>query len=555
MADPALAAVGLAPVRAVRVGSVARSDAVEIGLALLLPVEIVALTVAFDTWRLDAVPSFWAQLMATAPAALRLAGAIAVALAVIDGRRLLAGVRDAARPDGRARAIALGVHVAAMAVFARATSILVDGDVAALAHRPEWTVAWGFFGATTTAAWALALFTPRAWASVLRPRVGHAAMASLAGGIAWGSGFITQEFWKPMASVTFRVVAWLVRGVYGQAIVDPSRLEVGTPAFRAIISPACSGYEGIGLLVGFLSIYLWLFRKELRFPAALFLLPIGAVTIWIVNAFRIVALIAIGSAGWPAVAAGGFHSQAGWIAFNAIAIGFVALAGRVAGVSRPRPRDAGRVGRPDSTIALLAPFVTVGAAGMITGALSAGFDWLYPLRVVAVACVFWRFRRQYASLRWSWSWWPIAAGAAVCAIWILFVPSSAPNTSLWTAARHALSWRTAMLWMTFRVAGYVLMTPVVEELAFRAYLMRRLQGASVDDAPLGQFSWVAVLGSSLVFGALHGSMWMAGTIAGLVFALAIARRRVFSDAVVAHAVANGLLAGYACVSGHWSVWS
>jgi CAAX prenyl protease-like protein len=172
-----------------------------------------------------------------------------------------------------------------------------------------------------------------------------------------------------------------------------------------------------------------------------------------------------------------------------------------------------------------------------------------------VALVFWRFRRQYASLGWSWSWWPVGVGAAVCAIWLLFVPATLPGKSLWMGALQTMPWRWAVVWMAFRVVGYVAVTPVVEELAFRAYLMRRLQGAHLDDVPLGQFSWIAVLGSSVVFGVLHGSMWMAGTIAGVAFALALCRRRAFGDAVIAHAVANGLLAVYACVSGHWSVWS
>jgi exosortase E/protease (VPEID-CTERM system) len=558
MSDPALAAVRLVPQRASRVRSVESSGAADVGVALLLPLEILALTVAFDTWRLDAIPTFWAQLLATAPQILRLASAIAVALVVVDGRRLLGVVRGATRPDVRARVIALGVHLLTIAAFARATSILVDGNVAALAHRPAWTIAWGTLGATSTTAWALALFPARVWTSVW-PGLGPAVIAALAGTVAWGFGFVTQEFWKPMADVTFRVVSWTVHVFYGQVIVNPSLLEVGTPTFQVIISPACSGYEGIGLLVGFLSIYLWLFRKELRFPLALLLLPVGALTIWLVNALRIVAMIAIGTSGWPKVAAGGFHSQAGWIAFNAIAIGFVAISSRFVSVEPASRRVpvVGRAGDGDLTVALLAPFFTAGIVGMVTGALSAGFDWLYPLRIVAVAVVCWRFRRQYASLlsSWSFSWWPIGVGGAVCAVWLLLAPASASDKSLWASAVQALPLGWAALWMSFRVIGYVVMAPFVEELAFRGYLMRRLQSGRFDGLPVWRFTWVSAIGSSLLFGALHGSMWIAGTIAGLAFVLALWRRRALGDAVVAHAVANGLLAGYACISGHWSVWS
>ena len=80
----------------------------------------------------------------------------------------------------------------------------------------------------------------------------------------------------------------------------------------------------MGLILTFLGIYLYLFRKELRFPGALVLLPLGAVVIWMLNAVRIVALIAIGTSGWREIALGGFHSQAGWLLFNAVGLTFVA---------------------------------------------------------------------------------------------------------------------------------------------------------------------------------------------------------------------------------------
>jgi len=68
-----------------------------------------------------------------------------------------------------------------------------------------------------------------------------------------------------------------------------------------------------------------LFRKDRRFPKALLLLPVGAIAIWILNVFRIAALVMIGASGWLEVAKGGFHSQAGWLSFNAVSLGLVAI--------------------------------------------------------------------------------------------------------------------------------------------------------------------------------------------------------------------------------------
>ena len=47
--------------------------------------------------------------------------------------------------------------------------------------------------------------------------------------------------------------------------------------------------------------------------------------IWAANILRIAALIMLGSSGAADLAVGGFHSQAGWIAFNAVGLGLIAL--------------------------------------------------------------------------------------------------------------------------------------------------------------------------------------------------------------------------------------
>jgi len=68
------------------------------------------------------------------------------------------------------------------------------------------------------------------------------------------------------------------------------------------------------------------------------------------------------------------------------------------------------------------------------------------------------------------------------------------------------------------------------------------------------FSCWSFVVSSLLFGALHGGLWRAGTIAGMTFALALYQRRAIGDAVVAHAPTNGLIAMYVLATGRWSMW-
>jgi len=74
----------------------------------------------------------------------------------------------------------------------------------------------------------------------------------------------------------------------GQAAVDrPDELVIGTSRFAVRITEHCSGLEGIGLMCAFTGVYLWSCRRELRFPQALLLLPVGAIAIWMLNSVRI----------------------------------------------------------------------------------------------------------------------------------------------------------------------------------------------------------------------------------------------------------------------------
>jgi exosortase/archaeosortase family protein len=142
---------------------------------------------------------------------------------------------------------------------------------------------------------------------------------------------------------------------------------------------------------------LWLFRREFRFPHALLLIPASMVVIFLMNALRLTALILIGAAGAPGVAMGGFHSQAGWIAFNAVAAGFALTAQRLPWVTVPGPAVPAR-STENPTVPYLAPFLAILAVAMIARAASSGFEWLYPLRFLAAAGVLWYYRRKYAAL-------------------------------------------------------------------------------------------------------------------------------------------------------------
>ena len=247
---------------------------------------------------------------------------------------------------------------------------------------------------------------------------------------------------------------------------------------------------------------------------------------------------------------GGFHSQAGWLAFDAVGIGLVLIAGRWSYLHADEPLDVG-VSEKTSwpTGAYLAPLLAIVAATMIAAAFSAGgADRFYPLRIAAAAAALWCYRRRYAEIRWTASWQAMGIGAAAFAIWMALEPLAPAGGPTPADPISGLATGRAWAWLVVRVIGSVVVVPIAEELAFRGYLTRRLIAADYWTLPIGAFSWPSLVISSGLFGLLHGR-WLAGTLAGLLYAVALYRRRELSDAVVAHATTNAMIAAVVLITG------
>jgi exosortase E/protease (VPEID-CTERM system) len=336
-----------------------------------------------------------------------------------------------------------------------------------------------------------------------------------------------------------------------ETVCSPADLEVGTAAFAVRIAPACSGFEGVGLFWVFATVYLWLFRNRLHFPHALALIPVGTILIWLCNALRIAALVAVGTWGSATVALGGFHSQAGWLTFLAITLGLVAGSHRLGLFTKADAEDACPT---ESAAAYLLPFIVVVVAGMISTAFVDAIDSHYAMRLLAGGAVLYYYRQSYLALRFTWSWTAVGIGAAVFVVWIILerLPGQSEeglgNTP--AIAFEGSAW--AVTWLIPRLIGYVLLVPVVEELAFRGYLTCRIIGDSCQG--MGQFTWFSFLLSSLLFGLFHQGHWVAASVAGMAYALALYRRRQLADAMLAHATTNALLAGYVLATARWSAW-
>jgi exosortase E/protease (VPEID-CTERM system) len=374
------------------------------------------------------------------------------------------------------------------------------------------------------------------------------------GTAAYVIGLLAREQWRPLSGATLRLVRSLLSLLFSETVCRPDERIVGTPSFHVQIAPACSGYESMGLIAVLLCIALWMFRRDLRFPRAFALLPMAMALMWLANAVRITAMVALGTWGFPELALAGFHSLAGWLLFLMIGLGLTASVRQIAFFSTAGTETPSRTAVLDG--AYLMPAMALIATAMVTGAFAPGFDRYYPARVIAVLVAVSLYRRSYAELRLAWSWEAVAIGCGVFALWIALEPWGA-TASTGMPIRSGLEslprgWATT--WLIFRVVGSVLTVPLAEELAFRGYLTRRMIAADFQSVPPGRLTWWTFLVSSVLFGALHGR-WVAGTLAGMAYCLAYHRRGELTDAVVAHGVTNGLIAVAVLATGAWSLWA
>jgi exosortase E/protease (VPEID-CTERM system) len=533
---------------------------------MLLVLELVFCTIRFDTGSIEDIDLPWATMLGQLSLVGKFAISIVAAIVVFSGHSLANSWRQkfpiGAVDFGRRIWLFVAFHLSGAVAFYWLTAELLERGMVQSPMAPAWIAAWGVAAGVAVSGWALALLPFATWRFVFSCTRGLIAVGIAVSLATVFAGKAVDYFWPLLSAPTLDAVAGMLRLFYDDLAVYPEELLIKVRDFTAMIDSPCSGFEGVGLIGVFLAAFIWAFRKQLKFPQVLVVLPIGMALIWIANIIRLAALIAIGASISPPIAMGGFHSQAGWLAFNAIALSFIYVVWKTPVF---RPSAAGEavksVAYEYAAGPFLAPLLMLLAVMMIATAMSAlDFDWLYPVRVVATLVVIaWYLPtyRRLGYLSWSWSWTPFAIGVAVFAMWMLLEPFSGVDGDASKQQAQALSSitpMTAALWLAFRAVGSILTVPIAEELAFRGYLTRRFIADNFEQVPLGAFTWYSLILSSILFGLLHGR-WLAGSLAGALFAAALFRRGRMLDAIIAHSTANAFVTVYVLYTQNWAAWS
>ena len=442
--------------------------------------------------------------------------------------------------------------------------MLATVGITAAAERspgaPPWGLLWLYMLPLAATAVSLVLLAaPVAfWTEALSRFRREFVIAGGVGIVLLTLGGAARSAWDRLSFITLELVYRLLSLYEKSVAIDVAGQSVTVERFTVVIDQSCSGYEGVALVSTFLVLFLWAFRATLRFPNAFLLLPIGIVAILALNVVRIAVLVSLGAHISPDMAAGGFHSQAGWMAFLFVTIGIMLIAPRIAFFStsagaRAAPLADRALGNGIDgdrlMLGLLAPFMALMAGAVLTSA-SAPFDIpLYGLKVVAAGIALYMLRDVVGRVVQMPAFLPVLVGTVIGFFWVITDIGSGSALKEFLTSIPAVA---VVAWLVVRAIGGVIVVPLVEEMAFRGLLYRWFISRRFEYVDPGRFSIIALVCSSVLFGVMH-QRWIAGTIAGAIFALLMIWRGRISDAIWAHVAANAVIFVWALYFRQWSL--
>ncbi len=179
------------------------------------------------------------------------------------------------------------------------------------------------------------------------------------------------------------------------------------------------------------------------------------------------------------------------------------------------------------------------------------------LAAAALLAVFWpRYRELFDVPATPAGEWILALGAgfAVAVLWMALDAGwahmgEAPSGFVPLDAAGSLD----PVLIALRLFGFVLVVPVMEELFWRSFLMRRIDRVEFLALDPRATTLAALALSSAVFALAH-SAWLAGLVAGVVYGTIYRRTGNLRACVASHATSNLTIGGWVLATRDWSLW-
>jgi len=185
------------------------------------------------------------------------------------------------------------------------------------------------------------------------------------------------------------------------------------------------------------------------------------------------------------------------------------------------------------------------------------------LRVTVMAAVLWFVARPVIDLRVQHVAATLAIGIGVFALWIapdVLIPGYRHfwlfENAVTGKAATSLSSSAVMSppVLVLRMVRSVIIVPIVEELFWRAWLMRWIIDNDFEKVPLGKYAPAAFWMVAILFASEHGPYWDVGLATGVIYNWWMVRTKSLGDLILAHAVTNFALGAYVIAAGKWEYW-
>lgn len=189
--------------------------------------------------------------------------------------------------------------------------------------------------------------------------------------------------------------------------------------------------------------------------------------------------------------------------------------------------------------------------------------WEFPLRVAILTAVLFFYSRGVITFRVRAPLGSLALGIAVFVIWIgpdLLFPAWRSHwlfqNSITGGITSSISGNLLSDWLvlTFRTVRAVILVPIIEELFWRAWLMRWITDPDFQKVPLGHYAARAFWITAILFASEHGPYWDVGLIAGILYNWWMVRTKSLGDLILTHAVTNGTLCAFVIWTERWEYW-
>ena len=220
------------------------------------------------------------------------------------------------------------------------------------------------------------------------------------------------------------------------------------------------------------------------------------------------------------------------------------------------------------------PFVIFLAVGALAGKAFAGAEyWMYAAKTLGVGALLWFWRRRLPEMRWAFSVEGVVVGIGIAVLWLGLSGQIPSLGRTWDLIREAtggpaaptpkameawnpvaffqgqplLGWAFVMI----RVLGRSLVVPALEEVFYRSFMYRYIVKPEFESVAHSTFHLAAFGVTSAFFGLSHTDHWVPGLLCGMSYQWLVIRKGRLGDAMLAHAITNLVISGYAIGTNRW----